>query len=335
MDDEPSVNISGGEAGGGEFADVDAEADTHAAAVVAELGDVYWEKTYGGRDAFECLVRTVLSQNTSDVASQPAHDALLERYDPAPGDRPASDDDRESGAGSRGDGDLAEALRDAHQDELAETISAAGLYNQKSETLIRLAGRVCEEYGVRKTTESSSAAHQNAERSEDVDPEARGELFRESVDLLRTVWREEFPEVDSVWGTLDGDLDVVPKPTTDTVPLLPTGHARQEVEWIAEHGDGWFFYHLPMDTLESYLADWREAAGDKPYAMAVRTELADDPTAGPEPIHLGYRAGTEWFAEYFHDLDAMGVDHVLVSPAGDDPASDLTRFAEGVVDEVS
>jgi endonuclease-3 len=131
MDDEPSVNISGGDAGGGEFADFEADAanapDTRAAAVVAELGDVYWEKTYGGRDAFECLVRTVLSQNTSDVASQPAHDALLDRYG--------------------GSGDLVEALRDAHQDELAETISSAGLYNQKSETLIRLADRVCEEYG--------------------------------------------------------------------------------------------------------------------------------------------------------------------------------------------
>jgi len=128
MDDEPSVNISGGETGGGEFAAVDAadEPDTRAAAVVADLGDVYWEKTYGGRDAFECLVRTVLSQNTSDVASQPAHDALLDRYDSGP--------------------DLAAALRDAHRDELAETISSAGLYNQKSETLIRLADRVCEEY---------------------------------------------------------------------------------------------------------------------------------------------------------------------------------------------
>ena len=128
MDDEPSVNISGGDAGGGAFDAADAHsADTRASAVVADLGRIYWEKTYGGRAAFECLVRTVLSQNTSDVASQPAHDALVDRYD----------------AG----GDLAEALADARQDELAETISSAGLYNQKSETLIRLAGRICDEYG--------------------------------------------------------------------------------------------------------------------------------------------------------------------------------------------
>ena len=46
-----------------------------------------------------------------------------------------------------GEDDLAAALADARQDELAETISGAGLYNQKSETLIRLAGRIREEYG--------------------------------------------------------------------------------------------------------------------------------------------------------------------------------------------
>lgn len=87
----------------------------------------YWQKAYGGRDAFECLVRTILSQNTSDKASQPAHDALLDRY------------------GS--DADLAATLADAAQDELAETISGAGLYNQKSETIIRLAQRIVAEYG--------------------------------------------------------------------------------------------------------------------------------------------------------------------------------------------
>jgi endonuclease-3 len=128
MDDEPAVNISGGDADAGRFSEFEpGDGTSRAQAVVDRLGDRYWQKTYGGRDAFECLVRTILSQNTSDVASQPAHDALLERYD-------------------HGD-DLAASLADAHQDELAETISSAGLYNQKSETIIRLAGRICEEYG--------------------------------------------------------------------------------------------------------------------------------------------------------------------------------------------
>jgi endonuclease-3 len=128
-DPEPEENISGGDSGGGrtaEFPADDGEARTRAEAVVDELGEMYWQKAYGGREAFECLVRTILSQNTSDKASQPAHDSLMERY---------------------GDGDLAVTLADAAQDDLAETISSAGLYNQKSETIIRLAGRIVDEYG--------------------------------------------------------------------------------------------------------------------------------------------------------------------------------------------
>jgi len=132
-DPEPAENISGGASGGGVAAEFDpAAAETRAEAVVDRLGEMYWTKTYGGRDAFECLVRTILSQNTSDVASQPAHDALMDGYGP--------DDTAD-------DPDLAVALADAEQSHLAETISSAGLYNQKSARIIDIAERVVAEYG--------------------------------------------------------------------------------------------------------------------------------------------------------------------------------------------
>ncbi len=128
-DPEPAVNISGGVGGGGAAAEFDpATADTRAERVVDRLGELYWEKSYGGQDAFTCLVRTILSQNTSDKASQPAHDALLERY-------------------NEPDADLAAALADAERATLAETISSAGLYNQKSEMLIGAAEWVLEAFG--------------------------------------------------------------------------------------------------------------------------------------------------------------------------------------------
>jgi hypothetical protein len=69
--------------------------------------------------------------------------------------------------------------------------------------------------------------------------------------------------------------------------------------------------------------------------MAVNTELAADTTAEPEPRHQGYRAGVEWFREYFRDLQARGVDHVLVSPAGDDgPEAALAQFADEVLERL-
>ncbi|MBX0293500.1 endonuclease III domain-containing protein [Haloarcula nitratireducens] len=132
-DREPEQNISVGGTGRGREATFDPEtAGTRAEAVVDRLGELYWTKTYGGRDAFECLVRTILSQNTSDVASQPAHDALMERY---------------AGGGAESANDLADSLAEADRAELAETISSAGLYNQKSERMIALADEIRDEFG--------------------------------------------------------------------------------------------------------------------------------------------------------------------------------------------
>lgn len=164
-----------------------------------------------------------------------------------------------------------------------------------------------------------------------IEREQRGELFRESVRWLRELWKTAYPTLDGPWGSLDGDVDLRPKPDA-RIPLLPTGHARQDIEWIGTHGDGWLFYHLPDSTLEQFLGDWRDVAGEKPYTMALRVALADDRTAEPTPIHQGYRAGVEWFREYFRRLDGMGVDHVIVGLAGDDPEQELTAVADEVLD---
>jgi len=101
-----------------------------------------WADTYGGRPAFECLVRTILSQNTSDSASQPAHESLMDRY----ADRGSSYDTDATEARPPQDG-LAAALADADHAELAETIRSAGLYNQKAEKIIGAAEWVLAEFG--------------------------------------------------------------------------------------------------------------------------------------------------------------------------------------------
>jgi endonuclease-3 len=146
---EPAANISGGEGEASSAAEFDpGEAEARAEEVVDRLGGLDWQKTYGGRDAFECLVRTILSQNTSDVASQPAHDALMERYGGGDG---AGDGD-ESGVGDVSNETdaatgLAAALADADREQLTDVIRPAGLYNRKAEVLVAVADRVLDEYG--------------------------------------------------------------------------------------------------------------------------------------------------------------------------------------------
>ncbi|MFB6166301.1 MAG: LLM class oxidoreductase [Haloarculaceae archaeon] len=170
-----------------------------------------------------------------------------------------------------------------------------------------------------------------------VDADERGRRFRDSVALLRRAWAEEFPNVDSPFGTLDGSLDVLPKPTTETLPLLVTGHARQELAWIADRGDGWLFYQLPRDTLESYLADWRDATDEpKPFAQGLHVVLEDDPAAEMRHVHQGFAAGSEWFLEYFRDLQDLGVDHVAVNLRGNDRPVEtvIQTFATEVLDRL-
>jgi endonuclease-3 len=140
-DGEPATNIAGGDAGGGTTIGFDAsDPETRAEAVVDRLGDMYWRTAYGDTDGFESLVRTILSQNTSDRASQPAHEALIDRYGTG------TDEENDTTAGGP-DPDLATSLAGADRSRIAETISSAGLYNQKSEVIQTAAEWVIEEYG--------------------------------------------------------------------------------------------------------------------------------------------------------------------------------------------
>ncbi|RDZ65398.1 endonuclease III [Haloferax sp. Atlit-12N] len=129
MPEEPSENISGGASGGGResaFDPADPETATRAEVVVDRLGERYWRKAYGGQGGFECLVRTILSQNTSDKASQPAHDELMAQY---------------------GGGDLAESLAAADREGIVEAIRSGGLYNQKSKLIQGVAEEVLADFG--------------------------------------------------------------------------------------------------------------------------------------------------------------------------------------------
>jgi len=144
MPDEPAENISGGTDGGGDAAQfATGDPETRAEAVVDALGDRYWRKAYGGRQAFPCLVRTILSQNTSDTASQPAFDDLMDRYDD--------------------DGDLVATLAAADRETLADTIASAGLYNQKSRVIVECAEELLADVGDAEAFDAFVREHDPAE----------------------------------------------------------------------------------------------------------------------------------------------------------------------------
>ena len=75
-----------------------------------------------------------------------------------------------------------------------------------------------------------------------IDFEKRGELFRDSFEYIRKA-QENFPKIEeNSFGSLNGQLDILPKTSNHKIPILVTGHSRQNLNWIGENSDGWMYY---------------------------------------------------------------------------------------------
>lgn len=151
-----------------------------------------------------------------------------------------------------------------------------------------------------------------------VDWHRRDVLFRENWAVMRKVLTEEFPRVQSSYGLMMGTVDLVPKPV-GRIPMLVTGSSKQNLEWIAANADGWITYPRSLDRQAELVARWRAAAAEaapgtfKPFAQSLYVDLADDPDAPPQPIHLGFRGGREVLLGFLEDLRGAGVNHVALN----------------------
>lgn len=158
--------------------------------------------------------------------------------------------------------------------------------------------------------------------------ERRQEDFREHLRVLRLVQGDEFPAFGSPFGEFH-NVDLLPKPVGRELPVLITGHSGQRLPWIAREAHGWLTYPRPLTRQREVIAEWRAAvreidpAAFKPFAQSLYIDLAAEPGTPPRPIHLGWRLGRIALAELLAELQAAGVNHVIlnlkygVRPAGE------------------
>ena len=151
-----------------------------------------------------------------------------------------------------------------------------------------------------------------------VDFEQRSALFRENLNVIRTVLTEEFPTLRSSYGELYGTADLVPKPT-GRLPMLVTGHSGQRLDWIAQHADGWITYPRGIERQMEVASHWRAAVETaapgtfKPFVQSFYVDLSDNPDQPPTPIHLGFRGGRNFVLRFLDALQAIGVNHVILN----------------------
>lgn len=146
--------------------------------------------------------------------------------------------------------------------------------------------------------------------------EKRGTLFRKAFEYIRKA-QESYPELDkNDFGTLQGTIDILPKPTAHKIPMLVTGFSQQSLEWNAEHGDGWMSYpRNPLQQRHS-INQWRECIPQdysKPFMQPLYIDLKDDDNFKPQPIHLGFKTGVNYLIEYLEGLQRIGVNHIALN----------------------
>ena len=148
----------------------------------------------------------------------------------------------------------------------------------------------------------------------------RGDAFRENLAVMRTALEVDFPRLASDrYGTLDGSVDLVPKPLLGRLPMLAVGSSRQEPEWLAANTDGLMTYPRGTGEQAANAAAWRAACdrvgvgGFKPFGQSLYLDLGDRADERAVPMHLGFRCGRDFLLAFLEALEGVGVAHVALN----------------------
>lgn len=168
----------------------------------------------------------------------------------------------------------------------------------------------------------------------------RGARFRDGYDYIRRM-SEPAPAFTNAYGSPGGGMDMLPKPVAGRLPMLITGGSQQNEAWIAQHGDGWMLYPRNADLQSRIIRNWRgrvaaEGGPGQPVMEPLYVDLADDPGAPPEPIHLGMRVGTRCLCRYLQTRREIGVNHVALNLRFNraDIEATLKRLADEILPDV-
>lgn len=149
-----------------------------------------------------------------------------------------------------------------------------------------------------------------------VDFGTRSDRFRDACALIRAVTEECFSHHHSThFGTLDGSLDLVPKPHGGRLPIIAVGRAGQSVEWLARNTDGWIWHQSDFARLGDVVATWRAAVPDsqfKPYGYGTFFDLDRDPDA-PLRSARGLSIGRKALIDLWSRQRDLGVNHVALN----------------------
>lgn len=146
--------------------------------------------------------------------------------------------------------------------------------------------------------------------------EDRLERFRESRSIIRAFSEESWPILSSkFFGSLNGTIALVPKPTTLKIPTVAIGRAGQSLEWIADNMDAWIWHGQKARNVEEIMRHWRLATKGifKPYGYAHYFDLSDNPN---EPLSFGsnfLKGGRNQLLNFWQKQLEDGLSHAVLN----------------------
>lgn len=149
-----------------------------------------------------------------------------------------------------------------------------------------------------------------------IEKEKSGHLFKENFEIVDRLLKEESPTVHSDQGFINGTNTRLIPQAKSPIPLMATGFSRQSMEWIAEHGDGWFQYPRSFQQQTMLIRDYRAMVEEKcpgvfkPFTQSLFIDLAENPEQSPVSIPLGFRVGRKYLLELLHQFQEIGVNHL-------------------------
>jgi len=146
----------------------------------------------------------------------------------------------------------------------------------------------------------------------------RPERYRDAIGVIRAATEQSFARHASThYGTLDGTIDMVPKPVGPRLPILAIGRAGQTLEWLGANTDGWIWHLSDARRLPDVLARWRSATAGgayKPYGYGAMFDLLADPDAPLTYAAGGIRSGRNALIALWQRQRDEGVAHVALNP---------------------
>ena len=168
----------------------------------------------------------------------------------------------------------------------------------------------------------------------------RGKVVDEYLTVFREIWTKDAPEFDGAYVSFD-EIATLPHPVQKPhPPLWIGGESGPALRRAAKLGDGWYPIgnnpQFPLDTLPRYKArlDRLKAEAEKVGRDFATLTLAYNPPwyRGPcEPVMVDgdrklFTGSADDMKEDIAALEALGVEHLMLSFEGKDRAMTLDRL---------